>query len=109
MVNEFGTEELTPKQEEEIVEQDAKYWSGRVVDIIEQTGEEVDTPAAIETLAVLDAEHSITDQYDPDEMDLFLDEFEEAVEDHEKKEDILDEHLKDAKKGDKEDTKEEKE
>lgn len=109
MTTEFAAEEITPQQEEEIIEDDAKYWAGRTVDIIEQTGEEVDTVEAMETLAILDAEHSITDNYDPDEMDLFLDEFEEAVEDTEEKQDILEDHIKEAKKGDKEDTEEEKE
>ena len=98
-VNPVSAEDIIA-DEEELIENDGKYWAGRVTDVLEQTDQEVEPVEALETLAILDAEHSITDHYDPDEMDLFLDEFQEAVEDTEEKEDILEDHIKEAKKDD---------
>lgn len=95
--------------EEEVIENEAEYWAGRVTDVMKQNDKEVDTVEALETLAVMDAEHNITDHYDPDEVDLFLDEFEEAIEEREEVQEVVDEHIKDAKKGDNDNNDQDKE
>ncbi|KKN42648.1 hypothetical protein LCGC14_0711000 [marine sediment metagenome] len=61
------------------IENEANYWAGKVVDNIKEREEDVSDKEALETLAVLDADHSITDRMDSDDLDSFLDEFEGAV------------------------------
>ena len=101
-IEEVQQENISPL-DEEIIEDNAEYWAGRVSDVLAQTEEEVTTEAALETLAVLDADANITDHYDADEFDLFLDEFEEAIEDQEEKDEVFEDHVKNAKKDNTED------
>lgn len=67
------------QSDEKHIESEANYWAGKVVDNIKEREEEVSDKEALETLAVLDADHNITDRMDSDDLDTFLDEFEEAV------------------------------
>lgn len=67
----------TPATEQ--IENEANYWAGKVVDNIKEREEDVSEKEALETLAVLDADHNITDRMDGDDLDNFLDEFEGAV------------------------------
>jgi len=83
---------------EEAVEDNAKYWGNRVRKLLLQTEEEITPGNALKTLSVLDAEYSITDKYDTDEYDMFLDEFEGAIKSPDKKKKVLDEHTKGGKK-----------
>jgi len=68
-----------PESEAKHIENEANYWAGKVVDNIKEREEEVSEKEALETLAVLDADHNITDRMDSDDLDTFLDEFEGAV------------------------------
>ena len=63
----------------EQAENEGEYWAGRVQSNLKEREQEVTKKGALETLAVLDAEHSITDRMDGEDMDAFLDEFEASV------------------------------
>jgi len=88
--------------EDEVIEDNAKYWSNRVRKLLLQTEEEITPASALKTLSTLDAEYSITDRYDVDEYDMFLDEFEGAIKSPDKKKKVLDEHTKGGKEDDSE-------
>ena len=88
--------------EEEVIEDNAKYWGSRVRKLLLQLEEEVTPASALKTLSTLDAEYSITDRYDVDEYDMFLDEFEGAIKSPDKKKKVLDEHTKGGKEVDEE-------
>lgn len=70
---------MLDKPTEEQIESEAAYWAGRVVNNIKERDEEVSEKEALETLAILDADNNITERMDGDDLDTFLDEFEEAL------------------------------
>ena len=72
------TDQEVPTSVEQ-AENEAEYWAGRVQSNLKERDQEVTTKDALETLAVLDAEHKITDRMDGEDMDAFLDEFEASV------------------------------
>lgn len=91
------SEAIEETSEDEVIEDNAKYWGNRVRKLLLQTEEEMTPANALKTLSVLDAEYSITDRYDTDEYDMFLDEFEGAIKSPDKKKKVLDEHTKGGK------------
>lgn len=97
------SEAIEETSEVGVIEDNAKYWGNRVRKLLLQNEEEVTPGVALKTLSVLDAEYSITDKYDTDEYDMFLDEFEGAIKSPDKKKKVLDEHTKGGKKPDSED------
>lgn len=88
--------------EEEVIEDNARYWGNRVRKLLLQAEKEITSKVALNTLSILDAEYSITDRYDTDEYDAFLDEFEGAIKSPDKKKKVLSEHTKGGKETDSE-------
>ncbi len=68
-----------PEGKAEHIESEANYWAGKVVESIKERKKDVSEKEALNTLAILDADHNITDRMDSDDLDTFLDEFEGAV------------------------------
>ena len=73
----------TVSEDKQRLENEASYWAGKVVENIKKREKEVSDKEALETLAILDADHKITDRMDGDDLDTFLDEFESAVKEQE--------------------------
>ena len=78
------------------IESRANYWAGRVVKNIKEREEEVSEKEALKILAILDADNDITEQMDSDDLDAFLDEFEDAIATQDKKADAIQDRIKDA-------------
>ena len=81
--------EATP--DDKHIESEANYWAGKVVDNIKNREKEVSEKEALHTLAILDADHNITDRMDSDDLDTFLDEFSGAVVEREENADAIQE------------------
>ena len=78
------------------IENEANYWAGRVVKNIKEREEEVNEKEALKILAILDADNSITERMDSDDLDNFLDEFEEAIATQDENADAIQDRIKKA-------------
>ncbi len=85
-----------PEGKAEHIKSEAEYWAGKVVENIKKREEDVSEKGALETLAILDADHNITDRMDSDDLDTFLDDFEKAVVKHEENANAIQERADEA-------------
>lgn len=71
-----------PDNEREFyIKDDAGALATKVIDILKKTDKKVNQKNALEVLAMLDAEHGLTNDFSKEELDWFLDNFEDAIED----------------------------